>query len=47
MKNLMAYVIMTFHNHVNDYKWIQRNQKPPAHYERMTWGEYKKLLNLQ
>nr|3P0K_A Chain A, sulfhydryl oxidase [Autographa californica nucleopolyhedrovirus] len=47
MKNLMAYVSMTFHNHINDYKWIQRNKKPPAHYERMTWGEYKKLLNLQ
>ncbi|ANF29701.1 p33 [Catopsilia pomona nucleopolyhedrovirus] len=47
MKNLMAYVTMTFHNHINDYKWIQRNKKPPAHYERMTWSEYKKLLNLQ
>ncbi|QBC76044.1 sulfhydryl oxidase [Neophasia sp. alphabaculovirus] len=46
MKNLMAYVSMTFHNHINDYKWIQRNKKPPAHHERMTWEQYKKLLNI-
>nr|QNN89357.1 ORF62 [Spilarctia obliqua nucleopolyhedrovirus] len=29
MKNLMAYVSMMFHNHINDYKWIQRNQNHP------------------
>ncbi|AGR56952.1 P33 [Choristoneura occidentalis alphabaculovirus] len=46
MKNLMAYVSMTFHNHINEYKWIQRNQKSPVHQERMTWHQYKKLLNL-
>ncbi|BBD51432.1 P33 [Samia ricini nucleopolyhedrovirus] len=46
MKNLMAYVTMTFHNHINDYKWIQRGKKPPAHHERMTWEHYKKSLNL-
>ncbi|AKR14144.1 sulfhydryl oxidase [Dasychira pudibunda nucleopolyhedrovirus] len=46
MRNLMAYVSMTFHNHINDYKWIQRNQKPPLHQERMTWVRYKKALNL-
>ncbi|AUR45089.1 sulfhydryl oxidase [Spilosoma obliqua nucleopolyhedrosis virus] len=46
MKNLMAYVSMMFHNHINDYKWIQRNQKPPVHQEHMTWDQYKKTLNL-
>ncbi|AAK85644.1 hypothetical protein [Epiphyas postvittana nucleopolyhedrovirus] len=46
MKYLMAYVSMTFHNHINDYKWIQRNKTPPAHYERMTWEQYKKSLNI-
>lgn len=46
MTNLMVYVSMLFHNHVNDYKWLQRNIKPPIHYERMTWSEYKKLLNI-
>ncbi|QDL56964.1 P33 [Dione juno nucleopolyhedrovirus] len=47
MKNLMAYVSMTFHNHINEYKYIQRNQKLPVHQERMTWEQYKKSLNLQ
>nr|AFS51944.1 DekiORF66 [Dendrolimus kikuchii nucleopolyhedrovirus] len=46
MKNLMAYVTMVFHNHINDYKWVQRDKKPPVHYERMTWNEYKKILNI-
>ncbi|AAQ91695.1 unknown [Choristoneura fumiferana DEF multiple nucleopolyhedrovirus] len=46
MKNLMAYISMTFHNHINDYKWIQRNKKPPAQHERMIWEQYKKLLNI-
>ncbi|AKN80971.1 P33 [Lonomia obliqua multiple nucleopolyhedrovirus] len=46
MKNLMAYVSMIFHNHINDYKWLQRNKAPPSHYERMTWAEYKKLLSI-
>lgn len=46
MKNLMTYIGMTFHNHINEYKWIQRNQKPPPHQELVTWDQYKKSLNL-
>lgn len=45
MKHLMAYVSMCFHNHINDYRWIQRNKKPPIHHEKMSWSEYKKMLN--
>nr|AJR20368.1 p33 [Lymantria dispar multiple nucleopolyhedrovirus] len=37
---------VALHNHINDYRWIQRNVKPPAHHERMTWERYKKKLSI-
>lgn len=47
MKHGMLYTTMVFHNHVNDYKWIQRNTKPPKNTERMEWSKYKELLELK
>ncbi|AYN45025.1 p33 [Alphabaculovirus alterspexiguae] len=47
MKNGMLYATMVFHNHINDYRWIQRNMKPPVNFQKMNWSEYKSLLNLK
>lgn len=51
-KNLLMrygtlYASMVFHNHINEYRWVQRNMKPPANAFKMNWTEYKKMLNLQ
>ncbi|QHB21742.1 p33 [Artaxa digramma nucleopolyhedrovirus] len=46
MKNGVLYASMVFHNHINEYKWVQRNMKPPADTIKMEWGEYKKMLKL-
>ncbi|QYC92723.1 P33 [Trabala vishnou gigantina nucleopolyhedrovirus] len=47
MSHGILYATMVFHNHINEYKWIQRNMKPPADMFKMEWSEYKKLLGLQ
>lgn len=47
MKHGMLYTTMVFHNHVNDYRWIQRNMKPPINFEKMKWATYKSLLELE
>lgn len=47
MKYGTLYTSMVFHNHINEYRWIQRNMKPPSNSQRMHWDEYKKLLKLQ
>ncbi|AKN80658.1 P33, Sulfhydryloxidase [Perigonia lusca single nucleopolyhedrovirus] len=46
MKYNTLHATMVFHNHVNEYKWVQRNMKPPNNAFRMKWSEYKKLLEL-
>ncbi|AWW14437.1 p33 [Hyposidra talaca nucleopolyhedrovirus] len=46
MKYGVLYATMVFHNHINEYRWIQRNMKPPADMFKMTWSEYKKQLKL-
>ncbi|ADB84420.1 hypothetical protein [Apocheima cinerarium nucleopolyhedrovirus] len=46
MKYGVLYSTMVFHNHINDYRWIQRNMKPPVDAFRMEWSHYKKLLLL-
>ncbi|AAY84015.1 ORF-84 peptide [Chrysodeixis chalcites nucleopolyhedrovirus] len=46
MKHGTLYATMVFHNHINDYRYIQRNMMPVKHFERMTWAEYKKSLHM-
>jgi Baculovirus P33 len=46
MKHGMLYASMVFHNHINDYRWIQRNMKPPINFEKMKWTTYKAMLEL-
>lgn len=45
-KNLMIHTSMDYHNHVNDYKWIQRNMDPPVQHKPMLWDDYKTLLSI-
>ncbi|UZE89739.1 P33/sulfhydryloxidase [Parapoynx stagnalis nucleopolyhedrovirus] len=45
-KNLMIRTSMDYHNHINDFKWIQQNTKPPTHYKPMLWEEYKMQLSI-
>ncbi|BAG74647.1 hypothetical protein [Helicoverpa armigera NPV NNg1] len=49
MRHGMLYASMMFHNHVNDYRWIQRNVQPPVQQntQRMDWTTYKNLLQLK
>ncbi|AKR17373.1 P33 [Urbanus proteus nucleopolyhedrovirus] len=47
MKHYMLYMSMNFHNHVNSYRWIQRDIKPPADYKIMKWNEYKNSLGFK
>lgn len=47
MKHGMLYTTMVFHNHINDYRWIQRNMKPPINFEKMKWSTYKTMLDLK
>lgn len=42
----MLYTSMVFHNHINQYRWIQRNMAPPATHKPMEWLQYKKELQL-
>nr|AGS47925.1 putative 33 kDa early protein [Ectropis obliqua nucleopolyhedrovirus] len=46
MRHGVLYATMVFHNHINDYRWIQRNVKPPVNSMRMQWQNYKKMLNI-
>ncbi|AIU41315.1 p33 [Sucra jujuba nucleopolyhedrovirus] len=46
MRYGVLYATMLFHNHINEYKWIQRNMKPPADLFKMSWNEYKQFLQL-
>jgi Baculovirus P33 len=46
MKHGMLYTSMVFHNHINDYRWVQRNMKPIDSYERMEWLKLKNSLKL-
>ncbi|BAC67320.1 hypothetical protein AhnVgp069 [Adoxophyes honmai nucleopolyhedrovirus] len=41
------YASMVFHNHINDYRFVQRNVAPPANLEKMDWEHYKNLLNIK
>ncbi|AKC91685.1 sox [Lambdina fiscellaria nucleopolyhedrovirus] len=46
MKHGTLYATMVFHNHINDYRYIQRNMLPPIKAFRMQWFEYKQMLGL-
>nr|ANS70981.1 protein p33 [Lymantria dispar multiple nucleopolyhedrovirus] len=46
MRYGILYATMAFHNHINDYRWVQRNVKPPSNHERMTWTKLRKALAL-
>ncbi|AXS67737.1 p33 [Cryptophlebia peltastica nucleopolyhedrovirus] len=46
MKYGTLYSSMAFHNHINDYRFVQRNISPPANLEKMDWEHYKSLLNI-
>ncbi|ACO53529.1 unknown [Euproctis pseudoconspersa nucleopolyhedrovirus] len=46
MKHGVLHATMIFHNHINQYRWVQRNVKPPAEVVKMEWSEYKKMLKL-
>ncbi|WBB27218.1 P33 [Mythimna sequax nucleopolyhedrovirus] len=47
MKHGMLYASMVFHNHINNYRYIQQNMKPPSNYKPMEWASYKSLLELK
>ncbi|AIE47802.1 sulfhydrl oxidase [Peridroma alphabaculovirus] len=47
MRHGVLYATMVFHNHINDYRWIQRNMKPPINFQKMNWSAYKQLLELK
>ncbi|QED40602.1 P33 [Chrysodeixis includens nucleopolyhedrovirus] len=46
MRNGMLYASMVFHNHINQYKYVQQKIQPPTHLHKMKWNEYKKLLEI-
>lgn len=45
--NHALYNSMVFHNHINNYRPIQTSNDSLNNYQRMDWGLYKQLLNLQ
>ncbi|QEI03678.1 P33 [Rachiplusia nu nucleopolyhedrovirus] len=46
MRHGMLYASMVFHNHINEYKYVQRKMQPPVNFDKMKWNEYKKLLDI-
>ncbi|AGE89933.1 p33 [Spodoptera littoralis nucleopolyhedrovirus] len=47
MKHGMLYTSMVFHNHINDYRFVQRKIKNPMNYERKEWNIYKSQLDIK
>ncbi|AUV65352.1 P33 [Alphabaculovirus myunipunctae] len=47
MRHGMLYRSMVFHNHINEYRWIQRDMKPPINSVKMSWSTYKSMLELK
>nr|WUR10760.1 P33 [Calliteara abietis nucleopolyhedrovirus] len=46
MEHGVLYATMVLHNHINEYRFVQRNIKAPADAFKMEWDNYKKLLKL-
>ncbi|AGR56833.1 sulfhydryl oxidase [Hemileuca sp. nucleopolyhedrovirus] len=46
MRHGVLYSSMVLHNHINEYRWVQRKVKPPVDAFKMEWNQYKKMLGL-
>lgn len=47
MRYGMLHASMVFHNHINEYKYIQKKIQPPlSGNNKMKWNEYKNLLEI-
>jgi Baculovirus P33 len=46
-RHCALYATFQFHNHVNAYRWVQRDRPPPADMPSLSWSALTEALNLK